>query len=181
MGPHSHTSAGSTKHRGDLQRAGSIATFPGIAKCRVAKHRKNGTSQPHKRRGRPAGHSEIVLLAEFGIDDDGDRAVIDEADDHLSTELAGLNRFAEILLQSLNKFFVKGNCEIRPGRAAVRRSIAFSRAGEKSELTDEKNFPLHVLDGTIHDTGFIVEDAQANDFPAEPFDIFRRVGLFDRE
>src|SRR5262249_238826 len=89
--------------------------------------------------------------------------------------------FAEILLKSLEEFFVESNRELGTCRAAVRRAIAFSRARKEGELADEKDFALNILDGEIHDAGFIVEDAQSNDFAADPFDVVGCVGLFNGE
>lgn len=122
-----------------------------------------------------------MLLAVFGIDDDGDGAVIGKADEHLSAEIAGADRFAEVLLKLLNELFVKRNRDFRSRRAAVGRAIAFFRAREERELADEKDLALDVLNREIHDVGFVVEDAQPNDFSTEPLDVFGGVGLFDRE
>jgi hypothetical protein len=33
----------------------------------------------------------------------------------------------------------------------------------------------------VHQTSFVIEDAQAHHFPAEPFDILRRVRTLNRE
>lgn len=99
----------------------------------------------------------------------------------MSAEFSGLDWLAEILLESLNEILVERNGDFGSSGAAVRGTIAFSCAGEESELTDEKNVALNFLDGTIHDAGFIVEDAQANDFSAEPFDVFRCVRLLNSE
>ena len=41
--------------------------------------------------------SQELLLAQFGIYDDGDRAVVDQGDGHVCTEFAGLDGLAEIV------------------------------------------------------------------------------------
>lgn len=125
--------------------------------------------------------SQRILLPGFRIDNDGYWAIFGEADKHLRAEFTGLDRFAEVLLKSLNELFVKRNRDFRTRRATVGRAIAFFRAGEERELADEKNVGLDVLNGAIHDAGFVVENAQANDFSTEPLDIFGGVGFFDGE
>jgi len=122
-----------------------------------------------------------TLFAGFGIDDDGHGAIVDETDEHLSTEFSGLDRLAEILPKSFDKVLVERNREFGSSRTAVGRAIAFSCAGEKSELADEKNVALRFLDGAVHDPVLVIEDSKANDFSAEPFDVFGRIGFFDGE
>ena len=86
----------------------------------------------------------VLLLPQFGIDDDRYGTVVSQSDKHLSAEFSDLDRLSELLLKLLNESFVQGNGDFRTGGAAVRRAVAFSSAGKKCELADEKDLALNI-------------------------------------
>jgi hypothetical protein len=48
-------------------------------------------------------------------------------------------------------------------------------------LTDQQDLPSCLLNRPVHDSLVIIENAQARNLSAQPFDVFRRVGLFNTE
>jgi len=46
-------------------------------------------------------------------------------------------------------------------------------------LADQQNPTARFLHRTVHQTLFIIENPQADDFPAQPFNVLRRIGILD--
>jgi hypothetical protein len=92
-----------------------------------------------------------------------------------------LDGFAEILFESSDELVVERNGDVRAGGAAVGGAIALFSAGKQGELADEQNAPLDVLNGAVHHAVVIVKDSESDNFSAQPFDVFGRVGDFDRK
>lgn len=119
------------------------------------------------------------LFFEFCIDNYCDWAVVEKGDFHVGTEAACLDRFAKVGADLLNELFVKGDGDFGTGGFAVGGAVAFLCAGKECELADDKDISTNVLDGAVHNALVVAEDAEANDFSAEPFDVFVSIGFFD--
>ena len=121
------------------------------------------------------------LLSRFRIYYDCYRPVIGEADIHVRAELAGLDGAAEVLGKAGDQLLVKRDGYFGPGGSAIGRTISFFRAGKQSELADQQNISLGVLNRAVHHPLIIVKDAKANNFPAQPFGIFGSIGFLNSQ
>lgn len=99
----------------------------------------------------------------------------------MGAEFAGLNRLAEFLREAGEEFFVKRNGNLGPGRADVRRAITFLCTREQRELANEEDFSTRFLNRTVHDSVVVVENSQADNFAAQPFDVVSYIGFFNCE
>src|SRR6266542_354513 len=131
---------------------------------------------PFKERSVKTGGSS-GLFPVLRIDEEGHRAVINETYLHVGAEFTGPDGPAKVFGQLSQERLVKRHSDFRPGCPVVGRPIAFLRAGEQSELADEQDVPLNFLDRSVHDALLVVENSQANNLAAQPFDVLRRVGF----
>jgi hypothetical protein len=51
----------------------------------------------------------------------------------------------------------------------------------KSELADDYNLPARFEHRAIHDSLFVIENAQSRNLAAQPFDVLGGIGLFDAQ
>lgn len=124
----------------------------------------------------------VGLLAVLGVDEDGDGAVVDEGDLHVGAELSGLYLSAEELGEAADEALVHGHGDVGLGGTDVAGAVAFLGAGHEGELADEEDAAAGDFgDGEVHDAVGIVEDAEGDDFAAEPVDVVVGVGVFDAE
>ena len=123
----------------------------------------------------------LNLFPVLRIDDDGDRPIVDQRDLHVRSELARLDRFAQVCGEFPLESIVKGDGDFGSGGPAVGRPVAFLCAGKKGELAHEKDFSLDLLDRSVHDSVVVVENSELNDLAAQPFDVLGCVGFFDSE
>lgn len=110
------------------------------------------------------GFNFFGLLAIFGIDPDGDGAIVDEADLHIGTEFAGLDGDTCGLLELVDEglvegFGVFGSCGADEGRA-----VAFFDAGVEGELADDEELSIDAVDVGIDGSGLVCEESHAGDF-----------------
>ena len=49
----------------------------------------------------------------------------------------------------------------------------------QGELAYEEDITACLFYRAIHDAGTVIEDAQIDDLPAQPSDVFRRIGVLD--
>ena len=116
---------------------------------------------------------------QLGIDDEGDRSVIDQIHLHIGAEFTGRHGIAQIQFQPLNKSFVERNGNGRRGGTGVGRPVALARAGEQRELADDQNITADLLNAAVHQALLIGKDSQPDDFAAQPLDVLSRVSFLD--
>ena len=70
-------------------------------------------------------------FADLGIDEDGDRAVVEQVDFHVRSEHPGSYRVSQVFADLLQESFVEGNGCLPVGRTDVGGAVAFDgrRAG----------------------------------------------------
>ena len=95
-----------------------------------------------EQRGKCSG---LELFAGFGIDDDGHRAVIDEAYKHMGAEASGLNRLTKIRGESGDEAFVERHRNFGTRGTAEGWTVAFFCAREQRELADDQDFAVDIL------------------------------------
>ena len=121
------------------------------------------------------------LLANFGIDDERYRAVVDECDLHHGGELSGGDRPAERGGHLRDKGLIERLGEGRGGGGVEGRARAFARAGEKRELADDQDATANIHDGAVHLTCVVGENAEFGELLGEPFAVLGGVVLCDSE
>lgn len=128
------------------------------------------------------GERMILLLSVLAIDNDGDRAVVDQLYLHIGSKLARLNLLAEEVGEPTDKLLVHRYGHLGLGGMDIAGTIAFLGAGHQRKLTDEQNATVwHIGDGQIHYPVRVIENAQGNYLTAKPVDIFICVGIFNAE
>src|SRR6202522_3730702 len=70
-------------------------------------------------------------LADFRINDDGDWAIVDQANLHIRAKFASLNIPFQIFRQPADELLVKRHGHFGAGRPSERRTVALFGAGEK--------------------------------------------------
>ncbi len=98
----------------------------------------------------------------FCVEEEGDGAVVGEADLHVGAEAAGFDRDAAAA-EVGGDGFVERDGFFGPGGVDERRAIAFSRVAEEGELRYEQDRAFHVLDGEVELAVGIAEDSELRD------------------
>jgi len=122
-----------------------------------------------------------MLFPGFSVDDDGDGAIVGQGDLHVGSEFTGLDRAAEFVTEFLQESLVEGNSGLWRGGASVRGTVALLRAGVKGELTDDQCLALDLLNGSIHEPGWVAENAEPGNFAGKPVDVGLGIGGFHGE
>lgn len=108
------------------------------------------------------------------------RAFIDDGDAHRGGKDAGFNGDAGGL-QLATKAFVKRNGDFRFGGSLKARPIAFAAVAGERELADDQGFAADVMDGKVHFSSFVGENAQSGAFGRQPVAFGFPVALFDAQ
>src|SRR5438874_7834132 len=77
------------------------------------------------------------------------------------------------------QIFINGNRHFGLARPDVGRTIAFPGERVQSKLADQKNIAIDVFQRNIHQTIFIVKNAQVDDLVAQPHNIIHVVRIFN--
>ena len=101
------------------------------------------------------------LFACFGVEPDGDWAVVDEGDLHVCSEDAGGDGEVGRCGEGGAEFVAERGCGFRSGGADEGRAVSFSDGGEEGELTNNEEAAGDVGDGEVHEAGVVGEDAEA--------------------
>lgn len=127
------------------------------------------------------GSGWVLSLAEAGVDEDGDGAVVGEGDFHVGSEDAACDGFSEFGFEGGAEGLVEGFGDGRRGGGEERRTVSFAGGGVEGELADDDDIALDFLDGAVHFAFVIGEDAHAGDFRDEPGEVIRGVAFLDAE
>ena len=112
-----------------------------------------------------------------GVEEDGDRTIIDKIDFHVCAKAAGFDtevvtspqRFIEIIVQRSRRF---GSCSTDEGR-----SIAFAAIGIKGKLRDTQHSATDFVEREVHLAVGILEDTQLRNFLRQHIRLFAGVGV----
>lgn len=121
------------------------------------------------------------LFSKVGVDDEGDRAVVDEGDGHHGAEAAAGDGTAEGGGGEFEKFFVEGNRNFGARGVVEGGARAFARAGDERELADDEKTAGGVAHGEVHLALGVGENAECADFFGEPEGVGGGVGGGDAE
>ena len=110
---------------------------------------------------------------------DGDRAVIDKGDFHVSSENPGADWFPDGFGEGTAELLIKGDGRLMPGGADVGRAVALLGRGHQGELADDDDIPAGFQDAAVHHAVFVVENAKAGDFLHEIADVLFSVLMAD--
>lgn len=121
------------------------------------------------------------LLAGFGVEPDGDWAVVDEGDLHVCAEDAGGDGEVGFCGEGGAELVAEWGGGIWSGGADEGWAVSFFYGGEEGELGDDEEAAGDVSDGAVHEAGVVGEDAEPCDFAGEPRDVFGAVGFFDAD
>ena len=122
-----------------------------------------------------------MLFAGFGIEPDGDWAVVDEGDLHVCTEDAGGDGEVSGSGEGGAELVAERGGGFWSGGADEGRAVSFFDCGKEGELGDDEEATGDVGDGEVHEPGVVGEDAESGDFSGEPEDVFGAVGFFDAD
>ena len=122
-----------------------------------------------------------MLFAGFGIEPDGDWAVVDEGDLHVCTEDAGGDGEVSGCGEGGAEFVAERGGGFWSGGADEGGAVSFSDGGEEGELRDDEETAGDVGDREVHEAVLVGEDAESGDFPGEPEDVFWAVAFLDAE
>ena len=124
--------------------------------------------------------SRSEAIPEVGVHDDGYGAVVDEGDLHVGAEFAGLDFFAEEVLQFGDELLVHGDGEVGPRGVDVAGAVALLGGGHEGELAHHEDAAAsNVGDRQIHHPFAVVEYAQLHHLLAEVFYILVGVLVAD--
>ena len=117
-----------------------------------------------------------MLFLVLGIDEDGDRTVINQFNLHIGAKDTCGDRSAEALLHGLDKLLVERHGNVAPGGTDVGGAVALGGEGMESELRNDAYLAADVHHRAVHHASLIVEDAQCQQFVGHPVDVFLGVG-----
>jgi len=107
-----------------------------------------------------------VLEQLFGVEEDGDRALVHQFDFHYLLEASGFAAQAEGAYLG-DEVFVEFAGALGTGGGVERRPFPFPDVPKQGELRDGEYRPAYVRDAAVHFPVFIFKDAQAGDFRSE--------------
>ena len=110
---------------------------------------------------------------------DGDRAVIDKGDFHVSSEDPGTDWFSDGLGEGTAVLLIKGDGCLVPGGADIGRAVALLGGCHQGELADDDDITAGFPDAAVHHAVFFVENAKAGDLLHEIADVLFRVLMAD--
>ncbi len=100
------------------------------------------------------------------VEEDGDRAVVDEFDLHVllkASGFAGESGSADLV----DEVFVEWASNVRGSRRIKRRTLAAANVPEESELGNGQNAAADIANAEVHLSAFIIKHSQAGDFFGE--------------
>ena len=115
------------------------------------------------------------------VNADGDRAVIDKGDFHVSSEDSGTDWFPDSFGEGTAELLIKWDGCLMPGGADVGRAVALLGGCHQGELADDDDITAGFQDAAVHDSVFVVENAKPGDFLHEIVDVLFRVLMADAE
>ena len=105
-----------------------------------------------------------VCLEKFiGIEEDGDRTVVDDLDRHVRLKDSGCDAYSE-RLQGADKFFVERSALLRRCGVNEAGPALAARVAVERELRNGEYCAAHLQQRAIHFALIIAENAQVHDF-----------------
>lgn len=118
-----------------------------------------------------------MLFLEAGIDDNGNRTVVDECNLHVGTEDSALYLSAHQGLYLFAEGLVERNGEVVACSMDIRRAVALARTGSKGKLAHGKHLSPTVYHAAVHHALVVVENAHRGSLGRKPFYIVKGIAL----
>jgi len=117
-----------------------------------------------------------MLFLVLGIDEDGDRTVINQFNLHIGAKDTRGDGSAQTLLDGLDKLLIERHGNVAASSTDVGGAVALGGERMERELRDDADVTADVHHRAVHHASLVVEDAQCQQFVGHPINVFLRIG-----
>ena len=115
----------------------------------------------------------------MGVEDEGDRAIMECVDMHFGGEDSRGWRAANDSGHPFDKFIVEGFCLLRLGGLIEGWAGSLAQIPVEGELADDKHLEIQIDEAFVHPAVFVFEAADGGNFFNKPIQVFACIDFFN--